>query len=210
MIRENKRQGFTLIELLIVVAIIAILAAIAVPNFLEAQTRSKVSRVKADMRTLMTAIEAYLVDNNDAPVLELYKPKGKQINRGGVYNVTGLSTPIAYLSSTAVLDPFVPHETADEFADIMFIKGTGEVSKTINYIQMDLARKEANKAPIETKYCLLSYGPDYERGSIPGINKVGLGTYAVLADREAYFAYAGYDPSNGTVSGGDIFRYQGR
>ena len=62
-----KRKGFTLIELLIVVAIIAILAAIAVPNFLEAQTRARVSRVKADMRTYATAIEAYIVDNNIVP-----------------------------------------------------------------------------------------------------------------------------------------------
>lgn len=60
-------KGFTLIELLIVVAIIAILAAIAVPNFLEAQTRSKVSRVKADMRTIATGLEIYRLDNNDYP-----------------------------------------------------------------------------------------------------------------------------------------------
>jgi len=56
--------GFTLIELLIVVAIIAILALIAVPNFLEAQTRAKISRAKSDMRSLATAEEAYFVDYN--------------------------------------------------------------------------------------------------------------------------------------------------
>ena len=61
------KKGFTLIELLIVVAIIAILAAIAVPNFLEAQTRAKVSRVKSDLRTYATAIESYAVDNNRPP-----------------------------------------------------------------------------------------------------------------------------------------------
>jgi len=57
------KSGFTLIELLIVVAIIAILAAIAVPNFLEAQVRAKVSRVLADERTLITALESFAVDN---------------------------------------------------------------------------------------------------------------------------------------------------
>ena len=60
----KTRVAFTLIELLIVVAIIAILAAIAVPNFLEAQVRAKVSRVKSDMRAVATALESYHVDNN--------------------------------------------------------------------------------------------------------------------------------------------------
>ena len=64
----HKQNAFTLIELLIVVAIIAILAAIAVPNFLEAQTRAKVARVRSDQRTLATALETYNLDNNGYPV----------------------------------------------------------------------------------------------------------------------------------------------
>src|SRR5271156_4666163 len=63
-----NKKGFTLIELLIVVAIIAILAAIAIPNFLQAQVRAKVSRTQADMASMATAIEAYCVDNSWYPL----------------------------------------------------------------------------------------------------------------------------------------------
>ncbi len=63
----KKRFGFTLIELLIVVAIIAILAAIAVPNFLEAQMRAKVSSVQSDLRSMTTGIESFQVENNIYP-----------------------------------------------------------------------------------------------------------------------------------------------
>jgi len=62
-----SKKGFTLIELLIVVAIIAILAAIAIPNFLEAQTRAKVSRDKSDMRTTSVALESFFIDHNWYP-----------------------------------------------------------------------------------------------------------------------------------------------
>jgi prepilin-type N-terminal cleavage/methylation domain-containing protein len=77
-------NGFTLIELLIVVAIIAILAAIAIPNFLAAQTRSKVSYVQSCLATLAVATESYYIDNN------AYPPSLTLIH---------LTTPVAYISS---------------------------------------------------------------------------------------------------------------
>src|SRR5690348_13053631 len=102
-------SGFTLIELLIVVAIIAILAAIAVPNFLEAQVRSKVSRTKADMRSVAVGVEAYAVDNNKYPRPDWTSwqlPHGKgSATVGQAYDAAGLTTPIAYITSIPQ-DPF--------------------------------------------------------------------------------------------------------
>jgi general secretion pathway protein G len=65
----RKNRGFTLIELLIVVAIIGIIAAIAIPNLLNAINRGRQKRTMADIRTIGTAIEAYAVDNSTYPVV---------------------------------------------------------------------------------------------------------------------------------------------
>ena len=62
--RTRQPHGFTLIELLIVVAIIGIIAAIAIPNLLNAIQRGKQKRTMSDMRTVATANESYSIDNN--------------------------------------------------------------------------------------------------------------------------------------------------
>ena len=87
-----KHKGFSLIELLIVVAIIGILVAIAVPNFLNAQIRARVARSQTDIRSIVTALESYRLDHNTIP------PYDEQIIPTHNKNLFQLSTPVSYLN----------------------------------------------------------------------------------------------------------------
>ena len=60
----TKRAGFTLVEIMIVVAIIALLAAIAVPGFLRARKRSQASKILNDLRLISSAMDQYAIETN--------------------------------------------------------------------------------------------------------------------------------------------------
>jgi prepilin-type N-terminal cleavage/methylation domain-containing protein len=61
---NKRRGGFTLVEIMIVVAIIALLAAIAVPGFLRARKRSQASRILNDLRMIDAAVDQYAIETN--------------------------------------------------------------------------------------------------------------------------------------------------
>jgi prepilin-type N-terminal cleavage/methylation domain-containing protein len=219
MLEPNKKQGgdnlktraFTLIELLIVVAIIAILAAIAVPNFLEAQTRSKVSRTRADMRTIATGLESYRVDSNGYPPAADWWTSDTNVNYA---NVNGqefhakmpnfLTTPIAYLTSIFE-DPFIVGRAA---AAVTRYNAQSRVYFRYTYFNYHdfvstFPTSATNKAQVEQTggWYYYSFGPDkhpnfagFETGDA---NKAG-------SNR----VWTRYDPTNGTISLGNIIRTQ--
>jgi type IV pilus assembly protein PilA len=92
----SNRKGFTLIELLIVVVIIGILAAIAIPKFANTKEKAVVASMKSDLRNLVTAQEAFFSDNQD------YAGGGPYIGDGTVYtqlNGTGGAGTLAFTPS---------------------------------------------------------------------------------------------------------------
>jgi len=96
----GNRKGFTLIELLIVVVIIGILAAIAIPKFAATKDKAKLASVKTDLRNLMTAEEAYFSDKATyAPAATLTGGGYANLSTGNTIGTTSTGTANGYTIS---------------------------------------------------------------------------------------------------------------
>jgi prepilin-type N-terminal cleavage/methylation domain-containing protein len=206
---KTALHGFTLVELLVVVAIIAILAAIAISNLLEAQVRSKVSRAKTDMRSIATALEAYAVDHNrycpccvGMDGFQYYFDDLTPINPR-MQRLIWLTTPIAFITSVPK-DPFGPakNERADDSDARRGLNFRHPVYAYWDEVFCDALKDKHPESwldfPQEVKerrrWTLFSYGPDRDMEASIGVWPPEL---------------VCYDPSNGTVSNGDIWRFSG-
>lgn len=230
------RKGFTLIELLIVVAIIAILAAIAVPNFLEAQVRAKVSRAKSDMRTLTTGIESYRVDHNHYPLGTDNAAKYPEAigtflgplapgfyafqTRDGAMTVgrdfAGITTPVAYMTSIPT-DPFAQQASgyltycyrpatvrkngfvltsAGPDTDLLAPGGKGSTN-TANPLSTAVDSKNPSRLGDVNERMVIHFLEN---------DAPSPATTADIPKLRQYIDDLSYDPTNGTVSDGDVVR----
>ncbi|HPB30748.1 MAG TPA: prepilin-type N-terminal cleavage/methylation domain-containing protein [Candidatus Sumerlaeota bacterium] len=200
---DFPRKAFTLIELLVVVAIIAILAAIAVPNFMEATTRSKVSRVRADMRSVACAVESYRADTN------AYPPGYKT---APIHSLNALTTPIAFMTSADLLDPFRPSNIPMGQRQLSYeLAGpTGLVIQSPGGPYAIDPATDAGDLSRGVGWWIVSRGPDKEFGFRPfNLEYDLLKRYYESDIAPEPFMDTLYDPTNGTNSTGNLYRAGG-
>lgn len=183
----KTHSAFTLIELLIVVAIIGILAAIAVPNFLNAQIRAKVAKVESDMKTLDTALEMYRIDNNAFP--GDHDLDNWMNGENGLFRLT---SPVAYIGGLP-RDPFVNKNLASTLG-----LGSSNAYAPMGRDDYEMGSGSDNPGRFRVHaWSLMSHGPDGDDDIGPhdpfpfGVN------------------IKPYDPTNGLISDGDMSRIGG-
>ncbi len=175
----KKCPAFTLIELLIVVAIIGVLAAIAVPNFLNALTRSRVAAARAEFQSIANSIQTYRLDQNRLPPMTDFGVGFRHYRLPSF-----LTTPVAYMSLLPVddfqvdEDPFGIIDHTPLFQRYRF-HDIGQLVRDRDNVDIP-----ATDVDVEVfgEWRIISVGPDQE-----------------------YQGYTRYHSSNGIISRGDIY-----
>lgn len=230
MIRRTSK-AFTLIELLFVVAIIAVLAAIAVPNFLEAQTRSKIARARADMQVIKVGLGRYQSDHGAYPsnhpdVLPYLEAALQNTVMAEGVTTEPEGSPIPWYSQNLPS----PNNANNQYAwhDYPPLKANGRslsiLTTPVAYLETSLPydvfdRYKGGAFAYINSYDLFRGKNMADLKGLQGDHLTSATVYIIgSGGPDSMFSmwhpingpWIDYDPTNGTASGGDLMLYEGR
>lgn len=209
-----KRFGFTLVELVTCIALVCMLAALAVPNYMQAQTSSEVSRAKADLQVLQIGLEAYKVDVGAYPWMNNVGCALRPFfnSPGSQPTLERLTTPISYLPSPAPFyDPFEAdrHYYGSTLEDVEIAAGPPATEYLKQYFYHARNLKDTStwnqSLPHDVDpywYFLESAGPDRHHHTMWQILN---GMMTDTHDNRTTLSKTIYDPTNGAISRGSIW-----
>lgn len=225
-------SGFTLVELLIVIAIIAILTSIAMPNYQDALVSSKCAKFMGDCQAIQTALEVYFADQSQYPPEERYPVGSTNMNMDThpTYPATGfvsrcITTPIAYLAKLPK-DPFPnnnpaydehqfpkkrPYNYSNDMYNTQLYPGSTN-QYYVSWIYQFLITPEGSisrdvsSRPNAAIWMINSPGPDGDRDHGWNSEWVDKTSQPVVSSEKTTYPIL-YDPSNGTISNGDLYMF---
>lgn len=180
--RTQERHAFTLIELMTVVVIISMLAAIAVPNFLNAAVRAKVARSLAEQELIVWALESYFNDYDTYPT-------NQEAGTFAPGDLNRLTTPIPYMSQLP-MDIFLAPADQDKREFIETARRGSDTYPYVNFLQAQGSRVSLTPYGLRgsVNYVVYGMGPGFTSFQ----NPLDAASWAI------------YSPSNGTISAGSI------
>ncbi len=187
--------GFTFVELTIVMAILAILTAIAVPNFMEARVRATVSRSRSELALLNMAIDSYRLEEGSFPLNAVP-------GEAGSWDLLALTTPVVYLSRLP-MDALTTQEARGRNHPVPL---NPVPYRFYNALQLD---PEQGLRPFDaySERMLRGFGTGLLWGLGPhrALRPDG-GTVATTIHPDGAVQVLPYNPTNGTTSPGDIYQ----
>lgn len=199
--KQMRKEGFTMIELLIVIAIITVITAIAVPNLISANVKAKVKGIKAEMGSIAIALEDYRMDEGDYPIDPEHTGSGygadviakPNIDIDDPTDAIGLGQlvfPMGAIDSVYLYR--IPDDPFNDGGEEEWNGTSGAHDNHYSYFTADASGAASSS---EAKYwALVSYGPDKD---------LDITSYSDA--RDAYDNGTDlYDPDSGITSNGDI------
>jgi prepilin-type N-terminal cleavage/methylation domain-containing protein len=211
----KRRSGFTLLELLVVLGVVLILTAIALPNLLQSQVRGQVTMARSHTRAVAQGLDLYWVDHHRFPSSTPRFPSDP-LGIISHHQLSALTSPVGYISPNALFDPFGVVEVQiydpglNAGNDFPKLEQPNTERGLLYFHYPSVAFQRREPGLLIQGASAISIGPD-RKDSLASFRPLAMETFRRLVPSTlASHPYnTVYEPTNGTRSSGDIGEFAG-